>query len=43
MRPKLASWWMPDAVEFVDQMPLTGTGKIHKITLRERFKEYRLS
>jgi acyl-CoA synthetase (AMP-forming)/AMP-acid ligase II len=42
LKPRLASWWLPDAVEFVDEMPLTGTGKIHKLTLRERFKDYRL-
>jgi hypothetical protein len=24
-------------------MPVTGTGKIHKLTLREQFKDYRLS
>ena len=42
MRGKLASWWLPDAVEFVDQMPLTGTGKLWKLKLRERFKDYRL-
>jgi acyl-CoA synthetase (AMP-forming)/AMP-acid ligase II len=42
MRGKLASWWLPDAVEFIDQMPLTGTGKLWKLKLRERFKDYRL-
>ena len=42
MRGKVASWWLPDAVEFVDQMPLTGTGKLWKLKLREQFKEYRL-
>ena len=40
MRGKLASWWLPDAVEFVDQMPLTGTGKLWKLKLREQFKDY---
>jgi 3-(methylthio)propionyl---CoA ligase len=42
MRGKVASWWLPDAVEFVDQMPLTGTGKLWKLKLRERFKDYRI-
>jgi fatty-acyl-CoA synthase len=42
MRGKVASWWLPDAVEFIDQMPLTGTGKLWKLKLRERFKDYRL-
>ena len=42
MRGKVASWWLPDAVEFIDQMPLTGTGKLWKLKLRERFEDYRL-
>jgi len=42
MGGKLASWWLPDAVEFIDQMPLTGTVKLWKLKLRERFKDYRL-
>ena len=41
MRPKLASWWMPDAVEFMDEFPMTGTGKVQKMALRSRFKDYR--
>ncbi len=39
---KIAKWWMPDDVAFVDEIPHTATGKIQKITLRERFKDYRL-
>ena len=42
MRGKVASWWLPDAVEVVAQMPLTGTGKLWKLKLREQFKDYRL-
>jgi acyl-CoA synthetase (AMP-forming)/AMP-acid ligase II len=42
MRDKVASWWLPDDVVFVDAMPMTGTGKIHKLTLREQFKGYAL-
>jgi acyl-CoA synthetase (AMP-forming)/AMP-acid ligase II len=38
---KIAKWWMPDDVAFVDEIPHTATGKIQKITLRERFKDYR--
>jgi acyl-CoA synthetase (AMP-forming)/AMP-acid ligase II len=40
MRGKVAGWWLPDDVVFVDSMPMTGTGKIHKLTLRERFQGY---
>ena len=39
---KIAKWWLPDAVEFVDDIPHTGTGKISKKDLRERFKDYKL-
>jgi acyl-CoA synthetase (AMP-forming)/AMP-acid ligase II len=38
MRGKVADWWMPDDVAFVNKMPMTATGKIHKLALRERFK-----
>jgi len=40
---KIAKWWMPDAVEFVDEIPHTGTGKISKKDLREQFRDYRLA
>ncbi|RZV32809.1 MAG: fatty-acid--CoA ligase [Sphingomonadaceae bacterium] len=39
---KVAKWWLPDAVEFVDDIPHTATGKISKKDLRERFKDYKL-
>ncbi len=34
---KVASWWLPDAVHFVSEIPHTATGKISKLTLREKF------
>ena len=37
---KIADWWMPDAVEFVDELPHTATGKIQKMALREKFGGY---
>ena len=40
MQGKIAKWWMPDDVVFVDEIPHTATGKIQKIALRERFKDY---
>lgn len=40
LRPQMASWWLPDDVVFVEALPMTATGKIHKVTLRERFKDY---
>ncbi len=42
MQGKIAKWWMPDDVAFVDEIPHTATGKIQKMTLRQRFKDYRL-
>ncbi len=40
MRGKIANWWMPDDVVFVDEIPHTATGKIQKTALRERFKDF---
>jgi fatty-acyl-CoA synthase len=39
---KIAKWWTPDDVVFVDEIPHTATGKIQKVALRERFKDYKL-
>ncbi|WP_324809420.1 long-chain fatty acid--CoA ligase [Sphingomonas sp. LY29] len=40
---QVARWWLPDAVEFVDELPHTATGKLSKRLLRERFREYRFA
>ncbi|MCC0054758.1 MAG: long-chain-fatty-acid--CoA ligase [Rhodobiaceae bacterium] len=37
---KVAKWWMPDAVVFVEEIPHTATGKIQKMALREKFSDY---
>jgi fatty-acyl-CoA synthase len=37
---KIAKWWTPEAVQFVDELPHTATGKVQKVKLRELFKEY---
>jgi fatty-acyl-CoA synthase len=39
---KVAKWWMPDRVEFVDSLPLTATGKLWKAELKKQFKDYTL-
>jgi 3-(methylthio)propionyl---CoA ligase len=39
---KIAKFWMPDDVVFVDALPVGATGKIQKNKLREQFKEYKL-
>ena len=41
MDGKIAKWWMPDDVAFVDEIPHTATGKIKKTALREQFAHYR--
>ncbi len=39
----LASWQVPDDVVWVEDLPLTATGKVSKLTLRERFGDYPLA
>jgi acyl-CoA synthetase (AMP-forming)/AMP-acid ligase II len=41
LKGRIAKWWMPDDVAFVEEIPHTATGKISKLELRERFKDYR--
>ena len=37
---KIAKWWTPDDVVFIEKIPLGATGKINKLALRGMFKEY---
>jgi fatty-acyl-CoA synthase len=37
---KIAKWWTPDDVVFVEDIPLGATGKIDKKLIRERMKDY---
>ncbi|MCC5862519.1 MAG: long-chain fatty acid--CoA ligase [Gammaproteobacteria bacterium] len=37
---RVADWMIPDAVEFAEELPLTATGKVSKLTLRERYADY---
>ena len=39
---KVATWWVPNDVVFVDELPHTATGKVKKIELRKQFTDYRL-
>jgi fatty-acyl-CoA synthase len=39
---KIAKWWTPDDVVFVDAIPLGATGKMQKNKLREALKDYKL-
>ena len=40
---RIAKWWLPDEIVFVDELPHTATGKILKTKLRETYKDHRLS
>jgi fatty-acyl-CoA synthase len=40
---KVATWWIPNDVEFIAELPHTATGKIKKIELRKQFTDYQLS
>ena len=39
LAPRFAKWWLPDRVEFVDEIPKTAVGKFRKTALRERFAD----
>ncbi|HEV2041300.1 MAG TPA: long-chain fatty acid--CoA ligase, partial [Casimicrobiaceae bacterium] len=41
LRDKVAKWWLPDDVLFVESLPHTATGKLSKLTLRQQLKDYR--
>ncbi|KAK9830071.1 hypothetical protein WJX72_009587 [[Myrmecia] bisecta] len=41
LEDKIAKYWMPDDVVFVNEIPHTGTGKISKLELREQFKNHK--
>ncbi|SNS99794.1 fatty-acyl-CoA synthase [Geodermatophilus pulveris] len=40
VKPLVAKWWVPDAVEFIDEVPKTSVGKFSKKDLRARFTEF---
>jgi acyl-CoA synthetase (AMP-forming)/AMP-acid ligase II len=39
---RVAKWWIPDDVAFVEQLPHTATGKLLKTKIREDFKAHKL-
>ncbi len=41
LRKHVSKWWQPDAIDFVDELPHSATGKLSKKTLRERYRDYR--
>jgi len=40
--PRVAKWWLPDDVAFVDEIPKTSVGKFSKKDLRTKFEGYTL-
>jgi fatty-acyl-CoA synthase len=39
---RVAKWWLPDDVVFIDEVPKTSVGKFSKKDLRDRFHDYEL-
>ncbi len=39
---RVAKWWLPDEITFVDELPHTATGKVSKLQLREKFAGHKL-
>jgi len=37
VRETMSSWWVPDSIIRIDEMPLASTGKIDKMRLRNEF------
>ena len=40
---KIAKWWTPDDVQFIDALPLGATGKVQKNKLRDSYRDYLVS
>jgi len=40
LTPRVAKWWLPDDVVFIDEVPKTSVGKFSKKDLRSRFEDY---
>jgi fatty-acyl-CoA synthase len=40
---KVPKWWLPDAVVYVERLPLGATGKVQKSDLRAQFKDFALN
>ncbi len=40
LQPRIAKWWLPDDVVTVDALPMTATGKVSKLALRDRFRNH---
>jgi fatty-acyl-CoA synthase len=40
LRPKFASWWLPDDIVMIDELPRTSVGKFDKKVLRDRYRDH---
>lgn len=39
LEDKVAKWWLPDRVVFIDEIPKTGTGKFDKKVVRDEYSD----
>ncbi|MFN2594531.1 MAG: fatty acid--CoA ligase, partial [Actinomycetota bacterium] len=42
LEPRVAKWWLPDDVVFIDEIPKTSVGKFSKKDLRDKFDDHQL-
>jgi fatty-acyl-CoA synthase len=42
LKDRVAKWWLPDDIIFIEAVPKTSVGKFNKRALREQFKDYSL-
>ena len=42
LEPRVAKWWLPETVEFIDEVPKTSVGKFSKKDLRDKFADRRV-
>ncbi|MEA2447859.1 MAG: hypothetical protein QOK47_1496, partial [Actinomycetota bacterium] len=42
LEPRVVKWWLPEDVQFIDEIPKTSVGKFSKKDLRKRFEDYKL-
>ncbi|MBN1691084.1 MAG: AMP-binding protein [Dehalococcoidia bacterium] len=42
IQPNVPSWWLPDEILFVDEIPKTSVGKIDKSAIKVKYKDHKL-
>ncbi len=42
LEPRVARWWLPELIEFIEEVPKTSVGKFSKKDLRDRFSDRRV-